>query len=185
MGEHDAKKQSLKHKKSINKLAMQHESASIYLQQKYLNRPRKMRSVLRSIVAATQKWKEKVPKSLNIEFVYNLLSRMHQAHLLLSRAHKYASYHNLSVGDTPYNVMKSLECVAFALYTMFGERKEYKPYSVIRWKMYDLKFYIDFYISQVAKQRKGNVKTSKKSQQNEFHLGHKTHVYYGNGVAID
>ena len=175
--EHEEKEKALSAKKRSYKRVVQHERVSIYLQQNYLNRPRKIKALLQKIVAETQKQKEKVPKSLNMEFVYSLVSRMHQSHLLLSRAYKYATYHRLSEADTAFQIMESLECVAFTLYQMFGEKQNrlYRPYSQIRWKMYDLRFYIDFYISEVGKRKKMQNGKSLKKQKNHFVLGHQKH----------
>merc|ERR1712176_1257860 len=117
----------------------------------------------------TNKQKEKVPKSLNLEFCYQLISRMHQSHLLLSRAYKYATYHELKEADEAVQIMKSLECVAFALYGMICEKKEYGSYSKIRWKMYDLRFYIDFYVSEIEKRKK---QKNGKKKGSEFVLCH-------------
>merc|ERR1712107_651702 len=134
-----------------------------------------MGALLKQIIAESTRQKEKISKSLNLEFVYQLISRMHQSHLLLSRAYKYATFHQLREADDAVRIMKSLECVAFWLYDLICERRQCVPYSQLRWKTYDLRFYIDFYVTEIGKRNVCNGKKGKKRNQDLFVLGHQKH----------
>jgi len=150
--EHEEKIKAESMRKLRIKRAVQHENASIFLQNKYLNKPKKLKVLLKNIILSTTNNKEKVPKALDVHFMYQLISRMIQSHLLLSRAYKYASYHNVDDNHTTFQIVQSLECVAFKLDAMFqGETKIYPSWNECRWKWYDLGFYIEFYVAEMLK----------------------------------
>lgn len=138
-------------RKLRTKRAVQHERASVFLEQKYFKKERRLKQLLRNIKTATENNKEKLPKKLDMEFMYELIGRMIEGHLLLSRGYKYISYHNVRDDHTIVQILKSLEHVAFKLDAMFQEPRMYLPWNDMRWKWYDLGFYIEFFVAEMIK----------------------------------
>jgi len=141
----------LREKKRTSKRAVQHERASIFLTEKYLNKSRRMKVLLREIVTATEASKEKVPGKLNMKFMYEMISRLIESHLMLSRGYKLISYYHLENGNAVYSIVESLEHVVFRMDAMFQDPKQYLPWSQCQWKYADLKFYIQFLVKETQK----------------------------------
>jgi len=158
--DHEQKVADLREKKRSSKRAVQHERASIFLTEKYLNKSRRMKVLLKQIVNATETSNEKVPGKLNMKFIYKMISRMIESHLMLSRAYKLISYFNLSQGTSVCSIVESLEHVVFRMDAMFQDPKQYLPWSQCQWKFADLKFYLDFLVKETLKylkaRKKGN-----------------------------
>ena len=170
--EHEAKIAADSERRTRTKRAIQHERASIFLGEKYMKKQRRLKGLLKNIKIATENNKEKIPKKLNMEFMYELMGRLIETHLLLSRGYKWISYHSYSEDHTVVCILKSLEHVAFKLDAMFQEPKVYSPWTEIRWKWYDLGFYIEFFISEMIKivnpPKETGLYVEKKKRNNPF-----------------
>ena len=117
--DHEQHVADLKDRKRRAKRAIQHERASIFLTEKYLNKSRRMKVLLKNIVAATKEHNEKVPAKLDIKFVHEMVSRLVQCHLVLSRGYKLVSYFNLGERSAVYSIVQSLEHVVWSCCVLF------------------------------------------------------------------
>eukprot|EP01083_Nonionella_stella_P167644 563981_1 len=164
--QHEKKMASQIQRKLRIKRAIQHERASIFLAEKYFAKKKRCRGLLRNIILCTQQQQN----GLNIDFVYQLISRLIQTHLLLSRAYKYISYHRIKENEMVCCIANSLQHVAFKLDAMFQQPKVYLPYQQLKWKWHDLAFYIDFFTQEVCKinEAKKTSKSNHKKSANPF-----------------
>jgi len=151
--EFEKKKLEVTSCKKRMKRTMQHENASIFLQQKYLKNHQRLQSLVKHIEYATVKSYNNINVpgigTITLPFVVSFIKRLIQAHLLLSRSYKYLAFHNLDEYDGISSIVDSLESVTFKVHVMFQEPKTYLPYPLLRWKWFDLAFYIDYLVGQL------------------------------------
>ncbi|ETO14254.1 hypothetical protein RFI_23115 [Reticulomyxa filosa] len=129
--------------------ALQHEHASIFLETKYFDKPHRLKTLLKHVRNEEKRQielsglQDDVPEYVNMEFIQSVVHRMVQAHLLISRGYKFLYYYDMSQHHVVSNALSSLESVIFKLDVMFTEPTTYLPARAIRWKWYDLGFYIE------------------------------------------
>merc|ERR1712083_797647 len=107
---------------------------------------------------------------LDTQFITQMISRMVQCHLLVSRGYKLISYYDLEKSDSMCAVVGSLESVLLRMDTMFQEPKQYMPYSECLWKWKDLKFYLDLLVSVAIKFREDLTKPQKPKKETQRKL---------------
>merc|ERR1712083_134317 len=88
---------------------------------------------------------------LDTQFITQMISRMVQCHLLVSRGYKLISYYDLEKSHSMCAVVGSLEFVLFRMDAMFQEPKQYLPYSECVWTWKKLKVYLDLFVSEAVK----------------------------------